>query len=412
MRGNYLVLSFLFLVLCAQSATAQLSRIRQDFIECGFPRYEHCDMQVLPGGEVKFEALKKDIARAKHYIHIEYYKWFNDSIGREMLDALAERASQGVQVRLLYDAFGCNGDEAMVTADFLSHYRLRGIDMVGFDPMRFPYINHALHRMHRKMVVIDGEVAYTGGLNVADYYIHGKPGLGRWADMHARLTGPIVAEYQRLFSNFWYSETRERLDSVAYLSPEAFREDELAGGYEAFVVDREPGKKSARIRQAYISCFDYARRSIYIINPYIIMVRSVRRALYKCIERGVDVNILLGRKGDHLVSEVSTAREIRQLARRGAKVWLCEQCFHHDKVMVVDDTLCTVGTANLDARSLSFDYEINAFYFSPRHCQELKAYFEEHRSSSIQLTEDNWKEIYPRSKRRLGWWLKGIRGIL
>ncbi len=412
MRGNYLVLSFLFLVLCAQSATAQLSHIRQDFVYYGFPRYEHCDMHLLPGGEAKFEALKADIARARHYIHIEYYKWYNDSIGREMLDALAERASQGVQVRLLYDAFGCSGDAPGVTEEFLSHYRAKGVDMVGFDPMRFPYVNHALHRLHRKMVVIDGEMVYTGGLNVADYYIHGRPEFGRWADMHARLTGPVVAEYQRLFADMWYSETKEYLDSVAYLGSGAFRADEPAGGYEAFVVDREPGKKSTRIRQAYISCFDNARRSIYIINPYITLVRSVRRALYRCIERGVEVNVLLGKNGDNLVAEVSTAREVRQLAKRGARVWLCEQCFHHDKVMMVDDTLCTIGSANLDARALSFDYEVNAFFFSPQHCRELKDYFEEHRKSSVLLTEDSWKEIYPRSKRRLGWWLKGIRGIL
>lgn len=406
------ILPFLFFLLCAMPAMPQVSRIRQDFIGYGFPRYEHNDMQVLAGGLAKFDALKKDIAKAKHYVHIEYYKWFNDSIGREMLDALAERAAHGVQVRLLYDAFGSSGKNAGVTKEFLSCYRAKGVDMVGYDPMRFPYINHALHRLHRKMVVIDGDVAYTGGLNVADYYIHGKPELGRWADMHARLTGPVVAEYQNLFAGMWYHVTRERLDSAAYRSANLCGTDGKAGSYEAFVVDREPGAKSTRIRQAYISCFNNARRRVLIINPYIIMVRSVRRALYDCVERGVEVEILLGRRGDNLVSEVSTAREIRQLAKRGAKVWLCEQCFHHDKVMVVDDSLCTIGTANLDARSLSFDYEVNAYYFSPEHCRELNDYFEEHRRSSVLLTEDNWAEIYPRSKRRLGWWLKGIRGIL
>lgn len=406
------ILPFLLLQLCPMAAVAQLSCIRQDFKEYGFPRYEHNYMQVLPGGAAKFEALKEDISKAKHYIHIEYYKWFNDSIGNEMLEVLSERAANGVQVRLLYDAFGCSGSEAGVTDEFLAHYRAHGVDMVGFDPMRFPYINHALHRLHRKMVVIDGDVAYTGGLNVADYYIHGKPDLGRWSDMHARLTGPVVAGYQNLFADMWYGATGERLDSSAYQSPNVRSMNNALGGYEAFVVDREPGAKSANIRRAYISCFNNAGRRVFIINPYIILVRSVRRALYKCIERGVDVEILLGKKGDNLVSEVSTAREIRQLAKRGAKVWLCEQCFHHDKVMVVDDSLCTIGTANLDARSLSFDYEVNVYYVSPEYSSELYSYFNEHRSTATLLTEDNWKEIYPRPKRRLGWWLKGIRGIL
>lgn len=403
---------FILSLLCATGMKAQVSKIRQDFIGFGFPRYEHCTMKILPGAKEKFKDLEPAISQAKHYIHIEYYKWYNDSIGRHLLDALAKAAQRGVKVRILYDAFGCSGKDPNVTDDFISRYRSLGLDLVGWDPMRFPYINHALHRLHRKMVVIDGRMVYTGGLNIADYYIHGKPELGKWADMHARLEGPIVDEYQRLFADMWYRETGEYLDSLAYRSPEAYLYDESKEGYEAFVVDREPGKKSARIRQSYISCLDNAQERVRIINPYVILVSSVRKALRRCIERGVEVEILLGHKGDNLISEVSTAREIYNLARRGAKVWLCQECFHHDKVMIVDDSLCTVGTANLDARSLSFDYEVNAYFFSPEYCRQLNDYFNHHKRCAVMLTEDNWKELYPRSKRRLGWWTKGIRGIL
>lgn len=402
-----ILLSALFLGL-STNTWAQISAIKEDFQRFGFPRYEHCDMKLLTPGKEKFRALEEDILKAKHYIHIEYYKWYNDSIGRHILDLLARQVERGVQVRVMYDAFGCSGKEPKVTPEFLEYYRSKGIKLVGFDPMRFPYVNHALHRLHRKMVIIDGRMVYTGGLNIADYYLHGKPEIGLWADMHARLTGPIVSEFQSLFGNLWYKETGENLDSAAYC---AFRH-ESEGGYEAYVVDREPGKKSARIRESYISCLDNAQERVRIINPYVILVSSVRKALRRCIERGVELEILLGHKGDNVISEVSTAREIYNLARRGAKVWLCQECFHHDKVMVVDDSLCTVGTANLDARSLSFDYELNAFYFSTEHCQQLNEYFEQHKAKSIQLTEDNWTEMYPRNKRRLGWWTKGIRGIL
>ena len=403
---------FILSLLCATGMKAQVSKIRQDFIGFGFPRYEQCSMKILPGAKEKFKDLEPAISQAKHYIHIEYYKWYNDSIGRHLLDALAKAAQRGVKVRILYDAFGCSGKEPNVTDDFISRYRSLGLDLVGWDPMRFPYINHALHRLHRKMVVIDGRMVYTGGLNIADYYIHGKPELGKWADMHARLEGPIVDEYQRLFADMWYRETGEYLDSLAYRSPDAHLYDESKEGYEAFVVDREPGRKSARIRQSYISCLDNAQKRVRIINPYVILVSSVRKALRRCIERGVEVEILLGHKGDNLISEVSTAREIYNLARRGAKVWLCRECFHHDKVMIVDDSLCTVGTANLDARSLSFDYEVNAYFFSPEYCRQLNEYFNHHKRCAVMLSEDNWKELYPRSKRRLGWWTKGIRGIL
>ena len=403
---------FILSLLCATGMKAQVSKIRQDFIDFGFPRYEHCTMKILPGAKEKFKDLEPAISQAKHYIHIEYYKWYNDSIGRHLLDALARAAKRGVKVRILYDAFGCSGKDPNVTDDFISRYRSLGLDLVGWDPMRFPYINHALHRLHRKMVVIDGRMVYTGGLNIADYYIHGKPELGKWADMHSRLEGPIVDEYQRLFADMWYRETGEYLDSLAYRSPDAHLYDESEEGYEAFVVDREPGRKSARIRQSYISCLDNAQKRVRIINPYVILVSSVRKALRRCIERGVEVEILLGHKGDNLISEVSTAREIYNLARRGAKVWLCRECFHHDKVMIVDDSLCTVGTANLDARSLSFDYEVNAYFFSPEYCSQLNEYFNRHKRCAVMLSEDNWKELYPRSKRRLGWWTKGIRGIL
>ena len=411
MRHISIVLFFCSL-LCAVSARAQVSCIRQDFIDYGFPRYERCSMEILPGAKAKFQSIEKAISDAKLYIHIEYYKWYNDSIGRHILDELVRAAQRGVKVRILYDAFGCSGEEPDVTDDFIAHYRSQGLDLVGWDPMRFPYVNHALHRLHRKMVVIDGRMVYTGGLNIADYYIHGKPEIGKWSDMHARLEGPIVDEYQRLFADMWYKETGEYLDSLAYRSPEAHLYDKLKEGYEAFVVDREPGKKSARIRQSYISCLDNAQERVRIINPYVILVSSVRKALRRCIERGVEVEILLGHKGDNLISEVSTAREIYNLARRGAKVWLCQECFHHDKVMIVDDELCTVGTANLDARSLSFDYEVNAYFFSPEYCRQLNEYFNQHLCSAVMLTEQNWKELYPRSKRRLGWWTKGIRGIL
>ena len=406
-----LIASILLFVLCQgaySTMKAQTSAIREDFQRYGFPRYEHCHMDLLTSGKDKFRALEEDIIKAKHYIHIEYYKWYNDSIGSHILDLLAKQVERGVQVRVMYDAFGCSGKAPGVSTEFLEYYRSKGIQLVGFDPMRFPYINHALHRLHRKMVIIDGRMVFTGGLNIADYYLHGKPEIGLWADMHARLTGPIVSEYQSLFGKLWYSETGEYLDSTAYC---AFRH-EARGGHEAFVVDREPGKKSARIRQSYISCLDHAQERVRIINPYVILVNSVRKALRRCIERGVEVEILLGHKGDNLISEVSTAREIYNLARRGAKVWLCQECFHHDKVLVVDDSLCSVGTANLDARSLSYDYELNAFYFSTEHCAQLNEYFEKHKAKSIQLTQENWTQMYPRSKRRLGWWTKGIRGIL
>lgn len=407
------------LLLAIQPVRAQIDAIRQDFIRFGFARYHGCDMHLLPSGREKMADMLQSIENARFYIHVEYYKLWNDSTGRVFLDALARSAKRGVKVRVVYDAFGNSGKAPNVTREFVEEYRRQGVMMYGFDPIRFPYINHALHRLHRKIVIVDGVMVYTGGMNIADYYIKGRPGIGEWRDMHARLTGPIVDGYEKLFAGMWYGITRERLDSVAY-SMQGCRtyidgciSDDLAlRGSEAFVVDRKPGRESKSIRLSYISCLDHARRRVRILNPYIILTGSVRRALRRTIERGVELEILLSHKGDHALSETSTAREVYNLVRRGAKVWLYEGGFHHDKIMIVDDTLCTVGTANLDARSLAFDYEVNAYYFSPLMCSELNAYYDKEIERSTLLTRDNWKTMYTRKQRRMGWWLKGLRCIL
>lgn len=398
---------------------AQTDAIRDDFRRYGFARYEGCDMHLLPSGREKMADMLCSIENARFYVHAEYYKLWNDSTGRAFLDALARSARRGVKVRVVYDAFGNSGKKPDVTKEFVEKYRRQGVEMYAFDPMRFPYINHALHRLHRKMVIVDGVMVYTGGMNVADYYVNGRPETGAWRDMHARLTGPIVDGYESLFAKMWYRLTRERLDSVAYsmagcrsYADGRFGADLAARGCEAYVVDRKPGRESKAIRQSYISCLDHARRRVRILNPYIIPTRSVRKALHRALERGVEVEILLSRKGDHAISETSTAREVYSLVRRGARVWLYEGGFHHDKILIVDDSVCSVGTANLDARSLAFDYEVNAYYFSPGMCRELNDYYEGEIKGSRLLTRDNWKAMYTRRQRRMGWWLKGLRGIL
>lgn len=414
-----LTLLSLMLLFVMQPVWAQMDAIRQDFKRYGFAQYHGCDMHLLPSGREKMEDMLQSIENARFYVHVEYYKLWNDSTGRIFLDALARSVKRGVKVRVIYDAFGNSGKAPDVTREFVEEYRQRGVMMYAFDPMRFPYINHALHRLHRKIVIVDGVMVYTGGMNIADYYIKGRPEIGAWRDMHARLTGPIVDGYEKLFAGMWYRITRERLDSVAYSMQgcktyidERIADEIRSRGSEAFIVDRKPGRESKAIRQSYISCLDHARKRVRILNPYIILTSSVRKALRRTIERGVELEILLSHKGDHAISETSTAREVYNLARRGAKVWLYDGGFHHDKIMIVDDTLCTVGTANLDARSLAFDYEVNAYYFSPLMCRELNAYYEKEIQGSTLLTRDNWKTMYTRKQRRMGWWLKGLRGIL
>ncbi|MBO4661783.1 MAG: hypothetical protein J5630_03685, partial [Bacteroidaceae bacterium] len=299
-RAFRLTALWITLLFVMQPAQAQMDAIREDFIRYGFARYQGCDMHLLPSGREKMADMLRSIENARFFVHVEYYKLWNDSTGRVFLDALARCAQRGVKVRVVYDAFGNSGKAPNVTKEFVEGYRKRGVMMYGFDPMRFPYINHALHRLHRKMVIVDGVMVYTGGMNIADYYINGRPKIGEWRDMHARLTGPVVDGYQKLFAGMWQQITRERLDSVAYsmqgcrtYMDERIADDLKSRGSEAFIVDRKPGRESKAIRQSYISCLDHARKRVRILNPYIILTGSVRKALRRTIERGVELEILL-----------------------------------------------------------------------------------------------------------------------
>ena len=154
------------------------------------------DIKILKSGEDKFLDLFKEIKKAKHHIHLEYFNFRNDSIANCLFNILEEKAKEGVEVRALYDAFGNSSNNKPLKKRHLKRIREKGIEIVAYDPIKFPWINHAFHRDHRKIVVIDGKTGYTGGMNIADYYITGLPEIGEWRDMHIRIKGKAVENLQ------------------------------------------------------------------------------------------------------------------------------------------------------------------------------------------------------------------------
>ena len=166
---------------------------------------------IFKNGQEKFDDLFKAVKAARHSIHLEYFNFRNDSISALLFNLLAEKAAEGVEVKALFDGFGNSSNNQPLKSHHIKDLRARGINIVEFDPLRFPWVNHAMHRDHRKIVVIDGEVAYTGGMNVADYYIVGKPEFGEWRDIHARVEGDAVADLQAVFIKFWNKVTADSL---------------------------------------------------------------------------------------------------------------------------------------------------------------------------------------------------------
>ena len=350
---------------------------------------------LLKSGEEKFDDLFMAIRKARHYIHLEYFNFRNDSIAALLFTELDKKVQEGVKVRALFDAFGNWSNNRPLKKKHLKELAKRGIEIVKFDPLNFPFISDFMSRDHRKIVIIDGQTAYTGGMNVADYYIEGLPAFGDWRDMHIRIEGPAVDELQRIFLCMWEKATGERLIDSIYYYPPKTDQIHLAGTIDDVtigIVDRVPRKTPKLMREAYAHAILSAKKKIELINPYFVPTRTVRRALKKAAQNGVDVQVMVSVKGDIPITPDASMHVARQLNKCGATIYQFEGGFHHSKIMMVDDTFCTIGSTNLNSRSLRYDYEVNAFIFDPRVTDQLSDIFNADKQQSTIMTDENWKQ--------------------
>lgn len=345
------------------------------------------DVELLNGAHEKFEDMFGAIKNAKHHIHLEYFNFRNDSINKELITLLAQKAKEGVEVRALFDAFGNMSNNKPLKKEHIEAIRAQGIELVKFDPITFPWVNHSVSRDHRKIVVIDGVVAYTGGINVADYYLTGLEGIGKWRDIHARVEGAAVAKLQDIFLAMWNRETGQQIGGHKYypLPPEP-------GKAQVAVVDRWPGKNPKQMRRVYANAINAAKDSITIVSPYFIPLKVVRKAIEKAIDDGVQVNIMLTAKGDIPLLPDGVWRLGYKYMKRGANVYMYNGGFNHSKVMCADGKYMTVGSTNLNSRSLRYDYETNIFVFDEEDTRDLYDIIAEDKKESFLLTKEIYKE--------------------
>lgn len=372
------------------------------------------DFQVFTHAADKYAALQADLLRARHSIHFDYFNLRDDSISRVVFGILQQKAAEGVEVRVIIDAFG-NGKspQALHLAD-IRRLQRSGIDLRIYDRMHFPWLNHFLHRDHRKIVVIDGNVGYIGGMNIADYYIHGKKEIKEWRDLHLRLTGPAVSELQRTFINFWNDQTDEGVHGTSYYQP-AF---ETPTGSKsvgtnpvalAGVINRTPSHandwpiRNNRIaRDAARKAIDAARSHIQIVNPYFAPSPMIRRALNRALRRGVRVELMISAQSDVRITPRAVEHCAYKLMKNGAEVYVYEPGFHHSKVMTIDDTVSYVGSVNLDHRSLYADFECNLMVIAPSLTASLQGIFNADKARSFRLTPETRKTRFTRGRRIRG----------
>lgn len=368
---------------------------------------------VFKTGKEKFDDLLPALRAAKQSIHLEYFNFRNDSISKELFAILVRKAAEGVKVRALFDGFGNSSNNRPLRARHLDSLRARGVEIYEFDPIRFPWINHVFHRDHRKIVVIDGVVAYTGGMNVADYYITGKPEFGEWRDIHTRVEGDAVGELQKVFLNFWNRVTHQNVHGAEYYSGERDARNDFgmlkqdttptAGSKIIGVVNRDPCETPRIIHDTFVHAIEHAEKQILIINPYFTLCRHIKRALKKAARRGVDVQIMVSQKSDIPVTPRVVEYNAHKLMKAGAKVYFFTGGFHHSKIMMVDSLYAFVGSANLNSRSLSFDYECNmlvADRYTTAQLQEI--FYHDRDTRCFMLTPELWKN-WGRWKKAKGW---------
>lgn len=414
---------FLFLLMFLGKGYAQTSDslIVKELRSEGVSFSKNNTVTLLLTGQEKFDDLFTAIKQAKSSIHLEYFNFRNDSIANQLFNLLADKVKEGVEVRALFDAFGNMSNNKPLRKKELKSLRERGIEIYEFDPIRFPWINHVFARDHRKIVVIDGSIAYTGGMNVADYYINGTEIVGEWHDMHCRIEGDEVNTLQKIFIKAWNKVTKQHLSGAKYYRgdrPNTTFVDLKRPSVDSLnnmmvgIINREPRTSNTIIRKFYTTAIDVAKDSIQIINPYFTLNRTIKKAIKRAVKRGVKVDVMLSVHSDIPLTPDCGFYNAHQLMKCGCNIWMYMPGFHHTKVIMVDGLFCTVGSANLNSRSLNFDYEANAVIVNKEVTQELCNLFNAEKKESFLLTPKKWNEMRTPWKKFVGWFAHLLAPVL
>lgn len=403
------VLLFFTCNVCAQTSD---SLIVENLRDEGITFSHNNSVTLLMSGQEKFDDMFQAIRQARSSVHLEYFNFRNDSIASLLFRLLAQKAKEGVEVRALFDGFGNDSNNRPLKRKHFKQMRSVGIEIYEFDPVNFPWVNHVFHRDHRKIVVIDGKIAYTGGMNVADYYINGTEVVGEWRDMHCRIEGDEVNTLQKIFLRMWNKVTGQNVygakyyrgyhgaDYITGLKPDTCC---TAGKKMVGIINREPRVTNKIIRKFYTDAINEAKDSIKLVNPYLTLNNTLKRALRNAVKRGVKVEIMVSAHSDIPLTPDCVFYNVHNLMQHGVDVWIYKKGFHHTKIIMVDGRFCTVGSANLNARSLNFDYEENAVIIDPCTTKELNDMFERDKAESFKLTEETWDEWRTPWQKFVGW---------
>ena len=339
-------------------------------------------------GKEFFDALLKSLNKAKKSINIEFYIFKNDDIGTKILDILEEKAKNGVEVRLLYDSVGSR----LLNRNVLKKLRAVGGKTGEFFPSWLKLININMNfRNHRKIVVIDNKVAFVGGFNVGDEYLGKDKKFGYWRDTHIKFKGSAVKDLNLRFLADWRYATKEEVDLSHILEISDENIGEPNTGIQ--IVSSGPNLSDRyEIKLAYLKMIQRAKKYLYIQSPYLIIDKSISDSLKLASASGVDVRIMIPGKGDHPFVYWANLVYAGDLLEYGVKIYHYDRsAFLHAKTVVIDDEICSIGTANMDTRSFELNFEVNAFIYSETISKQQKSEFEKDILKSEELTLEKYQ---------------------
>ena len=344
------------------------------------------EVDILINGEAKFKALREDLKHAKHHIHLEYFVLFDNGLGSEIIDILCKKAEEGLLVRLIYDDVGSdisNANKKKLTASGVKHF--------AFMPVLFSNSTSKLnYRDHRKIVVIDGDIGYVGGINLDQKYDNSFDNDRYWRDTHMRISGGAVGALQSAFLLSWNFVAKENMEIEAILLPKQKAVSQKPVAVQ--IAASGPDSDWANIMEVMFCAINSARKSILITTPYFMPNSAIMTALTTAARSGVEVNIILPYESDSWPAQYATDSYIEECLNSGIVINRYRKGFVHAKTLVIDDMFTSIGTANMDYRSFSMNFEINALVYNKDINQQMRNQFTIDLQDCNVVTMERWKD--------------------
>ncbi len=373
---------------CKENSMCKYDIHYQDFIQMNLTSNhsvytENNHVDIFTDGKDKFTKLIEDIENAKDHVHILYYIIKDDSLSNKFMEVLTKKAEEGINVRLLVDSLGSR----RMSKELIKNFKAVGGNFATFFPSLVPIISLRInYRNHRKIAIIDGKCGYVGGFNIGDEYLGLDDKFGYWRDNHLRIRGNAVQSMQMRFLSDWNHSSPDKIDYEKRYYPNM----DIKSDTGIQIVSSGPDSEEMHIKNGYLKMIMSAKKNIYIQTPYFVPDQSFMECLKIAALSGVNVNIMIPNKPDHIFIHWASYSYVSDLLKSGVKAYTYEGGFLHAKTLIIDEEIASVGTANMDIRSFKLNFEINAFVYDSDVATSLTNNFKEDLKSSLEITQERY----------------------